>query len=93
LRKRHIWVITQAIQANIAHGKTVYTVKVTTVPDGDKLKAAIHVKKDGIPHAGEVVFTNTRQLLKTRDSAMYTALLIALAGGAWVLRRRETDSK
>jgi len=46
----------------------------------------------------EFSITNTRQLLKTRDSAMYTALLIALAalmlaGGAWVLRRRETDSK
>ena len=73
MRKRHIWVITQAIQANIVHGKTVYTVKVTTVPDGDKLKAAIHVKKDGIPHAGEVVFILIENVNARMDAGIFSA--------------------
>ena len=73
----------------ISYDSTVYTVKITTTAAAGKLRAAVSLEKDGVPYAGKIVFTNTRELPKTGDNYLGTASLMAivsmLMGVAWLL--------
>lgn len=84
--------------ANVTYDKTVYRVMITTVPDGGKLNAIVRVEKDGIPYAGELIFTNVMPMPKTGDTRLSMSLLLGVMGmfalgGAVVLRRRNRQSE
>lgn len=94
--KNYIYTISEKAgnEGRMQYDNTVYTVKVSTSPQNGKLVATVDILKDGAPYAGDVVFTNVRQLPKTGDSFPGTAALMALAalllsGAATLVRRRK----
>ena len=60
----------------IAYDDTVYTLKVTTMDDGGKLKATVELEKNGVPCAGGIAFRNVRELPPTGDSTARLILLL-----------------
>ncbi|MGI6687759.1 MAG: Spy0128 family protein [Christensenellales bacterium] len=60
--------------ANIIYDSTVYTLKVTTTASDGQLKAKIDVLKNGMPYAGDIVFTNQRKMPATGDQALILPL-------------------
>lgn len=95
------WVYTiserQGQQDGIAYDSTVYTVKVTTRAEGERLKASVSLEKDGVPYDGEMVFTNQQTLPPTGDSMPTLILLLLLGalvlGAAAYLRYRKPKDK
>lgn len=79
---------------DISHDDTVYTLRISTTAVGGVLEAQVDVLKDGIPYAGELLFTNTRELPPTGDSmparlALLAGLALLLLGASLVLHRNK----
>ena len=77
----------------MVYDDTVYTVKVSTRAANGQLEATVSILKDGTPYAGDMVFTNVRNVPPTGDSALNFVMLLAvaavlLASAALVLHRK-----
>ncbi|NLX82225.1 MAG: Cna B-type domain-containing protein [Clostridiales bacterium] len=77
----------------VVYDTTVYTVKITTKPGSGQLEATVNLEKDGVPYAGEMVFTNVLPAPATGDPILRTmgmllGLALLLMGAAFVVKRK-----
>lgn len=70
---------------NITYDNTVYTLSYTTRAVEGKLKASVTVLKNGIPYAGDIVFTNERRMPPTGDRMPRLFTILAVLGLAGIL--------
>lgn len=79
--------------AKVTYDTRVYTVKVSTRAVGGALQATVNIEKDGVPFAGEMVFTNKLPAPPTGDHSFRLLMTLAvivplLFAGAYLLRRK-----
>ncbi len=79
--------------ARMTYDTRVYTVKVTTKAVDGALQATVNIEKDGVPFAGEMVFTNKLPSPPTGDHSFRLLMTLAvivplLFMGAYILRRK-----
>lgn len=76
----------------ITYDTTVYTLRVTTTPQNGRLTAQVEILKNGVPYAGELVFTNVRKAPATGDSQMTLIFMLftlsALSFCSYLLYKR-----
>lgn len=79
------------------YDRTVYTIKVTTRAVAGELQATVQVEKDGVPFAGDMLFTNVLPAPPTGDAilnqlGLLLGLSLALLGGAYLIRKRRQNT-
>lgn len=95
----YLYTITELAGENskIKYDRTVYTIKVTTCAVAGELQATVQVEKDGVPFAGDVLFTNVLPAPPTGDAilnqlSLLLGLSLALLGGAYLIRKRRQNT-
>lgn len=95
----YLYTITEVAGGNskMKYDSTVYTVKVTTRAVAGQLQATVQVEKDGVPTAGDIVFTNVLPAPPTGDTiyrqlGMLLGAALLLLGSAWLMRRRNANN-
>lgn len=81
----------------ITYDGTVYTIKVTTTPVDGKLQATLAYEKNGVPYAGDLVFSNQKKPVPTGDNQVLIMLLLSSAAlllilGAVVINKKRGEN-
>jgi pilin isopeptide linkage protein/LPXTG-motif cell wall-anchored protein len=95
----YLYTITELAGENskMKYDRTVYTIKVTTRAVAGELQATVQVEKDGVPFAGDMLFTNVLPAPPTGDAilnqlGLLLGLSLALLGGAYLIRKRRQNT-
>ncbi len=66
-------------EKKVRYDDTIYTARVVVTLSEGRLTSTVEVLKDGVPHAGNFVFTNVYDPPKTGDNTMNTILTLLLS--------------